>query len=291
MSTLTFLTILDHPRKLQSMAKKLPLPLQDRWRREANKLRIARETSPAFSDFVKFVKTEAGIATDPVLSREALNRLHGSDTHNRSKPKASEDRARIKDYVYATTITPSSKREGSNPVSQCKLCYKDHTLDDCQVYLKKPLQERREFLKEKELCFPCYDPGHKSHGCAQRRSCKKCSRRHPTGLHHDNFRLNLVQTKHQNPSDHPTDDTVITDHVEMDEAVCNVVGTRNSVTAVPIVPVRLRAAESEVLTYAMLDSCSTGTFVLEDLVTSLDVRGVDTKLMVKTVNGSTLHDA
>ena len=63
------------------------------------------------------------------------------------------------------------------------------------------------------------------------------------------------------------------------------------ITALPIVPVRLKAAGKEVLTYAMLDSCSTDTFLLEDIAACLDAKGTDTKLMVKTVNGTQLHDA
>ena len=58
----------------------------------------------------------------------------------------------------------------------------------------------------------------------------------------------------------------------------------------PIVPVRSKAAGEEVLTYAMVDSCRTGTFLLEDIAACLDVKGTDTKLMVKTVNGTQLHD-
>ena len=72
-SSLTFLSILNHPHNLQSMVTKLPLPLQDQWRREANKMRVARGAIPAFADFVDFVNAEAGIVTDPVFLREALS--------------------------------------------------------------------------------------------------------------------------------------------------------------------------------------------------------------------------
>jgi len=41
----------------------------------------------------------------------------------------------------------------------------------------------------------------------------------------------------------------------------------------------------------MLDACSTGSFVLDDIVSSLGVKGTDTQLMVKTVNSTKLHDA
>ena len=70
MRTLTCLSILNHPQNLQSMVTKLPFTLQDRWRREANKRRVAGGVIPSFADFVNFVNVEAGIVTDQVFSRK-----------------------------------------------------------------------------------------------------------------------------------------------------------------------------------------------------------------------------
>jgi len=110
MSTLTFLSILDHPRNLQSMVTKLPFTLQDRWRRAANKTRVARGAIPSFADSVNFVNAEAGIAPDPVFSREALRRLEGSsDRPDRSgkgkgfgKSKTSGDHNLTNDHQIRT---------------------------------------------------------------------------------------------------------------------------------------------------------------------------------------------
>ena len=207
MSTLTFLSILNHPHNLQSMVSKLPFALQDRWRREANKSRLASGAIPTFDDFVNFVNTEAGVATDPVFSREALRRLDGSsdrpDRNNKGRgsgrTRTYGDRSRTPYHVsnHATEVTSNQKVGSRNPVLTCKLCSKGHDLDDCQAYLKRSLAERKEFLREKGLCFACYDPGHRSNGCAKRRTCKKCSRRHPSGLHDDNFRIDQVVSKQQ----------------------------------------------------------------------------------------------
>ena len=299
-SSLTFLSILNHPHNLQSMVTRLPLPLQDRWRREANKMRVARGAIPAFADFVDFVNAEAGIATDPVFSREALRRLDGSSDHpdrfkrnkGPGKFKISGERIRNSYRVssHATGITADQKIDSRNPSRLCKLCSKHHDLASCQAYLKKTLANRKEFLKEKGLCFACYDSGHRSSGCAQRRTCKKCFRRHPTGLHDDNFRLIPAASVQQISSPPQQEDTMVNAHTEMNEAACNATGIDKTVSAVPIVPVRLRFAGSEVVTYAMLDNCSTGSFVLKELAASLGVKGIDTQLMVKTVNGTKLLD-
>ena len=64
---------------------------------------------------------------------------------------------------------------------------------------------------------------------------------------------------------------------EIEEAICYAADAGNSVSVVPIVPVRLKSADSEVLTYAMLDTCSTDTFILEDIAANLGVKGSDTQ--------------
>ena len=74
--------------------------------------------------------------------------------------------------------------------------------------------------------------------------CKKYSYRHPTGLH-DDLCINQVASKQQISPTQQRKDNVVNAHTEMDEVTCNATGTEKSVS---IVPVRLRSAESEVLT-------------------------------------------
>ena len=134
---------------------------------------------------------------------------------------------------------------------------------------------------KKSICFACYNPGHRSKGCAQRRTCKSCSRRHPTGLDDDSFSLNQEASKQVNSTPPQRKENVSNAHAEVDEALCNAVGTEGSVTAVRVVPASLKSAE--VLTYAMLDTGSTGSFLLDDITATSGVKGVNTQLMVKTV--------
>ena len=266
MSTLTYLSILNHPHNLQSMVTKLPFTLQDRWRREANKRRVAGGVIPSFADFVNFVNAEAGIATDPVFSREALRRLDGtSDRPDRSNKGRGKSFGKSKTpgnhnvtshhaSSHATDVTADQQSGSRTPINLCKLCNKNHDLDDCQDYLNKSLSQRKDFLKKKSLCFACYSPGHRSNGCAQRRTCKSCSRRHPTGLHDDSLALNQEASKQVSSTPPQPKENVLNAHTEVEEALCNAVGTEGSVTAVPVVPDRLKSAESEVLTNAMHDT-------------------------------------
>ena len=55
-----------------------------------------------------------------------------------------------------------------------------------------------------------------------------------------------------------------------------------------VVPVRVQHSDSdkEVKTFALLDTCSQGTFVTEDLISKLGVSGVKTSINIKTLNGN-----
>ena len=140
MRTLTCLSILNHPQNLQSMVTKLPFTLQDRWRREANKRRVAGGVIPSFADFVNFVNVEAGIATDQVFSRKALRRLDGSsDRPDRSSKGKGKSFGKSKTSVnhngtshgassHATDVTADQKSGSRTPISLCKFCNKNH---DC----------------------------------------------------------------------------------------------------------------------------------------------------------------
>ena len=60
-----------------------------------------------------------------------------------------------------------------------------------------------------------------------------------------------------------------------------------------MVPVNLRYSHSgkTVKTYALLDSCSQGTFMLEKLLRDLGVNGQKTSITIKTVNGEVNNKA
>ena len=95
--------------------------------------------------------------------------------------------------------------------------------------------------------------------------------------------------KRKKTSDNDTDKTV-----EQPETMnSNCAGIKNDATVVGEVismcvePVKLRHCNSqkEVKTFALLDSCSQGTFVTERILKELDVTGVKTSINIKTLNG------
>jgi hypothetical protein len=185
----------------------------------------------------------------------------------------SQSKAIIKGQDYykeiAHTTTVKKLPENSKLVT-CILCNNAHDLENCQEYSKKSLEEKKSFLKDKERCFGCYGEGHKSRGCLQKRTCKICERKHPTGLHDDNFQVKerIQRTRIQREST----TTGQRDSVTNITHACTVAS--ETFSTVPVVPVKLKGNDKELITYAMLDNCSTGTFILEDLRNKL---GIDDK--------------
>jgi hypothetical protein len=56
-------------------------------------------------------------------------------------------------------------------------------------FIKKPVEDRKSFLKERKLCFSCFGTNHIARGCLQKKTCKSCGKRHPTALHIPDFNL------------------------------------------------------------------------------------------------------
>ena len=70
MNTLSYMKLLNHRRSLQNLVIKLPLPLQERWRKEAKVIR-ENHRELTLSEFSRFVKKEADIVNDPVFSKSS----------------------------------------------------------------------------------------------------------------------------------------------------------------------------------------------------------------------------
>ncbi len=247
------------------------------------------ENTPEFIHFAKFVQLEAKVATDPVFSRQALDKI-GQDDKTKVKKGIKGPTQR---YISNLTI------DGRTHSQSCLLCKGRHDLDDCKDYMKKSLSDRRAFKASSKLCYACYGEGHTSRGCLKRRTCKICSAPHPTGLHDRNFRLKGRKVNEAIKRTENTDSSTQTDErndQNVARSTCSItIGNQDNATSslvsMPIVPVKLKSNNKEILTYAMLDSCSTGTFISEEAFSQLETQGTDTTVMIRTMNGPSVHDS
>ena len=261
MQNVTHTNVLNHLTNMQTIALKLPLYLQNKWRDTVCQLRNhSLDRSGMFHDLAQFVKTEASSVNDPVFSKEALGQ-------RKPKPNAS---------VFATNIPRNAV--------QCYVCKEDHDIKQCKEFLTMTLSARRMYLQQNRRCFACFGHNHLSKDCRKKRQCKTCGRKHPTSLHDSNFGriINNTQESATSNESNSADITVETSSSAMVQS-----GDYSSIVLQPIVPVKVREAGSNRVTdtYALLDSGSTGCFITEELRDQLKAKHEDSVLKLQTLHG------
>ena len=146
---------------------------------------------------------------------------------------------------------------------KCPLCKdKEHDLDDCVKFKEKEPRGKKDFLFKSKLCFACFGTDHPIKLCKNKRVCKTCGKDHPTSLHEVVFKVSAVNS---------------------------------GIGGMCVVLVRMShisCPDKEIEVYAMLDECSQGTFVSEDIVEYLDP-GVKrfTTITITTVNSDDTSDS
>ncbi|XP_028394495.1 uncharacterized protein LOC114518689 [Dendronephthya gigantea] len=232
-------------------------------------------------ELVDFVNSCADAANDPVYGKEALT----------TKPSDSKEKRQEgwKRSSFSTNVSGMGGEQtiddGAGSLSNkefCLSCKKNgHDLDDCRLFLKKPIEERKLMLRENRLCFGCYGNDHLVKGCQNRKRCKTCGKRHPTALHIPGFKL----PGKSNNQECKTDDLE-----ESNRKVNN--GSTGVQTSQPtifhaILPVKVRHKNSDKLvdTYAFYDNGSDGCFITNTLKDQLEVSGTEITLKLGTMHG------
>ncbi|XP_043188700.1 uncharacterized protein LOC122363473 [Amphibalanus amphitrite] len=287
---------LEHPRTLREVVQKLPNFLRDRWLREADML-MGREQGGGFvgfRDLVSFLERELRILKNPVFGVGASGDLGGSA----SRSSDVRDRRAGNHRVNALNVSGGSPGRGGRPSpgggratpaskaadsrlgvggaelrpEACMFCGKPHRTDACEQLRWKPLEERKAFLFQKQLCFGCLQPGHLARSCQCRLTCGICGRRHATLLHRSPDPQNL-----SSPEVSPTAPKIVSAGVGVSDA-------RGGYTMMPVVPVRLiDKAGKEVFTSAFLDQGSSGCFVTSRLASQLSLEKDEVTITIDTV--------
>ncbi|MEL7338835.1 MAG: DUF1759 domain-containing protein [Bacteroidota bacterium] len=265
--------MLENQDMICTLLAKLPVYVIDRWNRQVLNIRRRQKREPRFADFVDFVDEESVLVSDPLFSRQAVVGL--SD----EKPRKNKLRN------YAISKTPEVESATISVGSPCPLCGLSHDLDECTQFLAKSVDDRSTFVAEKKLCFGCYTAISSTHTvrtCPSRRICKHCNGKHPSGLH------GYIPKKRN--------DTTLRKDVPLkkeEQQVTNYATRLEDSVSMCVVPVKIRkeGTEQDFHTFAMLDNCSQGTFVTEDLLRKLEIPGTSTRITIKTLSGETSIDS
>ena len=276
------LQILNDCRENQKMLLKLPDWIVQRWSRI-----VAASGSyyPSFEDFVAFLNKEADIACNPIASLSSLRSLQTKVETHRSNPDKKQ-KTGANTFSNKTSTVPKERSIKRN----CVFCNKNnHTLHDCYEFKKKKPQERKTFIQKTGLCFGCLAHGHLSKNCPTKSVCKKCSGKHPTCLHGDFKALNPYQQSDEDTrgSEFKKDDsTQMTVETRISNRNIQDGGDFKSAMIVPVYLSSKNAPEREILVYALLDTQSDTTFILEDTTKRLQAGFEKTKLKLSTLTST-----
>ncbi|KAL3088737.1 hypothetical protein niasHS_009076 [Heterodera schachtii] len=114
-------------------------------------------------------------------------RLHGKQPQNRPQqrwPRAPQSQEQSPRTFNNRPQFSSQHSNGAfnqrKPPSPCIFCGNDHWHEECQKF--STIQQRREVLYAKALCFKCLKSNHQASRCPQPKKCFKCKQPHPTAL-------------------------------------------------------------------------------------------------------------
>ena len=190
----------------------------------------------------------------------------------------------------------------AKPKQSCQFCKRsNHSLHDCRDIMKVTLTERQEFIKKNGLCFGCLSHGHLSKDCTAKSVCRKCKGKHPTCLHGDYQNLNLAKEKDQLSRFQSQS------HIKVSEAksgtsakpsldsgtTFRIDGKITGIKSAMIVPVYLSSEEEpdkKCLVYALLDTQSDTTFILDEIAEKMNFPSQPARLKLSTMTSTSVID-
>ena len=180
----SLLSYFDTSSGINPIVQKLPNFVQRKWIDRAFNYKETYQTMyPTFEFFVSFIRKICKTLNDP-----SLNFVQQS-----GKSYGWEQNQKVQRPVSAGTkkTDVDASTEGQYTFGlECPLHVgSKHSLNDCREFSKRDIQERKQFIKEKKICYKCCDSDkHYAKNCEVKMKCDKCSSfRHPTALHSSNF--------------------------------------------------------------------------------------------------------
>ena len=240
------LGLLDDPFMIQMLIEKVPEELYKRWRGIVNNTKKQKNDYPNFDEFVEFIEDEANKIDDAYFG---IKKRTSSFCHVSSTEQQNPDRVR----------------------KSCLYCKEDHSTSVCMKLQSLTIENRKEWLTNRKLCFACCEDTHMMKGCLNKKKCSLCEYQHPTILH-DPTRHTLKKPPTDNGFSYATKDNNSSNNM--------------SSMYVPVYISTKENPENEMLVYAMIDSMSDSTYISEQAADNLDIKGEQSTLRLTTLSCS-----
>ncbi|XP_070203690.1 uncharacterized protein [Littorina saxatilis] len=299
------LSILDDPSYINRLVQKMPRPLMHTWSRKVEAMKRETRLYPSFQYFVDFLHFESSalkhvpllgpkkpVMQDPAADKAGRSvgsfstNLH-SQEEGQCEAAAAEEKSNSND----------SASQGQFRKPTCLFCKEMHFLSQCQKFASIPYRERKETAMKERLCFRCLRSTHRARDCKLTVTCQKCKGKHVTGMHDPDYNPNSKENNHAEQAQRASAYcTVGQERVETDVDAPRCLKTENSDEQhvagrfyslyIPVYVSARSHPEKEELVYAMLDTMSDTSFVLDTVAERLDLDKRDAVLTLSTLTTS-----
>ena len=311
MKTIHGLRFLNDDRENRKLLLKLPDWIVSRWGRKVADIKSSKRRFPNFSEFVRFLSNESDIANDPITS---IGSLKGDHFVSKSRDVKSGSGASVGKHSRAFAASGGGQESGVSSVKKkCAHCSMNgHLVITCRAFARLSFPEKQEVVKRLRLCYSCLEPGHQSFDCKLKQAgkvvCDTCGKNHLTVMHCDDpqhrprarsddpqlnpaaraFNPNNAAVAHDaSAEEQPVDDTVPCDGPALNSAAVSLHTSRECQMSSMIVPVYVYHKSNprkQKMVYALLDSQSNTSFILDSTCHSLSISGLPLVLTLSTMS-------
>ncbi|XP_065356347.1 uncharacterized protein LOC135950743 [Calliphora vicina] len=269
---------------------KLPEDTQALWQRE-----IAKNPFPKWDTMNSFLTSRYEVLERMDSIRNPKIRTHSQDnqikfnTQSQNKNKFHNNSHQLRSQTYFT------EKSVHTETKQCKICKKSHILRSCPQFKELRVQERIDFVTKNQICENCLSPLHKTSQCTSTYLCLVCRRNHNTLLHSDG------QYQNDNPTSSATnrrsqvhltqtqynDNEAISHNSDDESAQVQTYFTANKPhTIFPTALITIEHEGQEFIVRAMLDFCSSGSFITERLQGKLNLTCTNFRTNISGMGGN-----
>ncbi|XP_041429841.1 uncharacterized protein LOC121397295 [Xenopus laevis] len=283
------LAFLDTARGVNPIVQKLPYNLQEKWVTHGSTYkRVHNVPFPPFEVFVNFVSEQARIRNDPSFDL-TMSCPTTPDVRPHKTPVA------VHKTNIASTGSPykpsKSSQEGNGHRDlnkECPLHKKPHSLLKCRAFREKTLEDRKQFLKDNNICFRCCTTtSHFARNCEVSVSCSECgSTEHNMALHPGPPSQAVHQTEDHEKKQIDTDKTNTVVTSQCTEICKGVVGGKScsKICLVRVYPASHR--DKAIKAYAILDDQSNRSLAKSTFFDTFNITGPGSPYSLRTCAGT-----